>query len=120
MANTMREIMNPGLHAGGRPGFPHAPVDWSEESARELAQADGLELGEDHWELVRALQGYFARQERVHARELHDALDEKFHAKGGIKYLYVLCPGGPIAQGCRLAGLEPPTGSVDQSFGSVQ
>ena len=53
-------------------------------------------------------------------RELHDALDEHFHAKGGMKFLYTVLPGGPVAQGCRLAGLTPPAGSVDPSFGSVQ
>jgi tRNA 2-thiouridine synthesizing protein E len=120
MADSMREIMNPGLHTGGRPGFPQAPVDWSEEVARERAQADGLELGPDHWELLRALQSYFARHERINARELHDALEEKFHAQGGMKYLYSLFPGGPVAQGCRLAGVEPPAGATDLSFGSVQ
>jgi tRNA 2-thiouridine synthesizing protein E len=36
-----------------------------------------------------------------------------------MKYLYTLLPGGPIAQGCRLAGLKPPAGAVDQGFGSV-
>jgi tRNA 2-thiouridine synthesizing protein E len=33
--------------------------------------------------------------------------------------LFKLFPKGPIAQGCRLAGLEPPAGSVDLGFGSV-
>lgn len=120
MANTMREIMNPGLHTGGQPGFPDAPVDWTEESAQGIAQAEGIELSADHWDVVRALQSYFARHEHVNARELHDALEEKFHSKGGMKHLYGLLPGGPIAQGCRLAGLELPPGAIDRSFGSVQ
>ena len=82
----------------------------------------GLEPGEDHWEEVRALQEYFARHESdvVNSRELQDALDEKFHSKGGLKYLYTLFPGGPITQGCRLAGLETPPGSGDSGFGSVK
>jgi tRNA 2-thiouridine synthesizing protein E len=33
--------------------------------------------------------------------------------------LFEIIPGGPVAQGCRLAGLKPPPGSVDPSFGSV-
>jgi tRNA 2-thiouridine synthesizing protein E len=53
-------------------------------------------------------------------RELHDALDERFHARGGIKFLYEQFPGGPIAQGCRFAGLQAPAGAADKSFGSVQ
>jgi tRNA 2-thiouridine synthesizing protein E len=52
-------------------------------------------------------------------RELHDALDENFHGKGGLKYLYQLFPGGPVAQGCRIAGLKAPAGATDKSFGSV-
>ena len=103
------------------PRFPHAPPEWSIESAFEVARQESLTVGEDHWELVRGLQEFFARHEDVaiHLRELRDALDEKFHYKGGMSYLYTLLPGGPIAQGCRLAGLKPPAGAVDRSFGSV-
>ena len=56
---------------------------------------------------------------RINMRELHDALDEKFHHKGGIKYLYNLFPGGPIAQGWRLGGLQHPAGALDKGFGSA-
>jgi len=101
--------------------FPHAPSQWSSDEAEAMAREEGLELGDDHWNELRALQEYCARHEckKFSVRELHDALDEKFHDKGGYKYLYRLFPGGPIAQGCRLAGLEPPAGAVDLGFGSV-
>jgi tRNA 2-thiouridine synthesizing protein E len=77
--------------------------------------------GAEHWDAVRALQEYYARHEGpgVNMRELHDALDEKFHRQGGIRHLYVLFPGGPIAQGCRMAGLKAPAGATDRGFGSV-
>lgn len=104
------------------PRFPHAPAEWTPAAARQTAQAEGLTLGEDHWEVVRALQEYFARHADVPAintRELHDALDEKFHIKGGRKYLFNLFPAGPVAQGCRIAGLKAPAGTVDRGFGSV-
>jgi len=102
--------------------FPHAPAGWSVSEVTATAATEGLELGADHWEVVRGLQEFFARHEdqAINARDLHDALDEKFHARGGLKYLYALFPGGPVAQGCRLAGLEPPAGSLDAGFGSVQ
>ena len=104
-------------------GFPNAPSDWSLELAGTTAADGGLELTDGHWEVVRALQEYYARHtdgSSINVRELHDALDETFHARGGMKYLYQLFPGGPLAQGCRLAGLVPPAGSVDAGFGSVQ
>jgi tRNA 2-thiouridine synthesizing protein E len=118
MAESMNDIMHP--HREKDPAFPHAPEAWSKAGAEATAKQEQLELVGDHWDVVRALQEYFDKNETVHMRELHDALDEKFHAKGGMKYLYQLLPGGPVAQGCRLAGLEPPAGSVDKSFGSVQ
>jgi tRNA 2-thiouridine synthesizing protein E len=102
-------------------GFPYAPSDWSESEARDLAMQEGLDLRDEHLEELRALQEYCSRHDcnKYSVRELHDALDEKFHDKGGYKYLYKLFPGGPIAQGCRLAGLEPPAGAIDRGFGSV-
>lgn len=119
MAETMTEIMNPGT-ASKESGFPHAPQDWSSDAATSAAQDEGISLSDDHWETIKALQAYFDRSEHPNVRELHDALNEAFHDKGGIKYLYEIFPGGPVAQGCRFAGLKPPAGAVDPSFGSVQ
>ena len=101
--------------------FQNAPYEWSPEVAQQLAQTECIELNDEHWEELGALQEYYARHEfdRIQVRELSDALDEKFHDRGGIKYLYTLFPKGPIAQGCRLAGLEMPAGAVDKGFGSV-
>ena len=102
-------------------GFRFAPPDWTPDMAREAARAEHLSLGEDHWNVVRGLQEFYARQTvaPVSLRDLQDALEEKFHHKGGMKYLYTLFPGGPIVQGCRLAGLKAPTGATDRGFGSV-
>ncbi len=120
MADSMNEIMNPNLAKAKDPNFPFAPSDWSKASAESTASEEGVVLSEDHWEMLRALQEYFAKHDHPNVRELHDALDEKFHIKGGLKFLYSLFPGGPVAQGCRIAGLQPPPGSTDKSFGSVQ
>jgi TusE/DsrC/DsvC family sulfur relay protein len=122
MAESMAEIMNPSNASTSDPDFPRAPRDWSRAEAEKLAGDEGLELGADHWEVVRALQQYFGRRDgrAIKVRELHDALDEHFHAKGGIRYLYEILPGGPVAQGCRLAGLKAPPDAADPSFGSVQ
>ncbi|MGA7801360.1 MAG: TusE/DsrC/DsvC family sulfur relay protein [Gammaproteobacteria bacterium] len=118
---TMDDIMHPGWDADRDPGFPNAPHYWTPATATGVASELGLELQQDHWDTLRALQEYYARHEdgQIQPRDLHDALEERFHGKGGIRYLYQLFPGGPVAQGCRLAGLEPPAGAVDRGFGSV-
>lgn len=97
------------------------PDEFTAESARITAAAEGLALSHDHIDVLYALREYYSQNElnRINMRELHDALDEKFHHKGGIKYLYNLFPGGPIAQGCRLAGLQHPAGALDKGFGSA-
>jgi len=119
MTSLMDAIMCSG--SDRNPRFRHAPEGWTPAAAAETARHEGLEIGDDHWETVRALQEYYARhaETTVNLRELRDALDEKFHHKGGMKYLYALFPGGPVAQGCRVAGLKAPAGAVDKGFGSV-
>ena len=99
--------------------FPNAPKDWTPEDALQVARDDGIELTDDHWALVRGLQEYYKKVEFPNLRQVKDALDEKFHAQGGLKYLHQVMPGGPVAQGCKLAGLKVPAGAVDKSFGSV-
>ena len=104
------------------PDFPHAPMEWTREDAMEIASKEGLALTEDHWEAIRALQAYYASHEdeaTINIRNLHDALDEHFHQEGGLKFLYTLFPNGPIAQSCKLAGLQAPSIATDRSFGSV-
>jgi tRNA 2-thiouridine synthesizing protein E len=117
--SLMDEIIGRG--GGGEPRFPHAPAGWTAVLALEAARSEGLELAEEHWDALRALHEYYARHEMtaVNLRELHDALDEKFHRQGGIRHLYLLFPGGPVAQGCRIAGLKAPAGATDKGFGSV-
>ncbi|MCP5318800.1 MAG: TusE/DsrC/DsvC family sulfur relay protein [Chromatiaceae bacterium] len=109
-------------HDDTLPGFPFAPSGWQPSDAEEMATEQGIELSAEHFETLRALQEYFFRHDKpdVVIRELHDALDERFHTRGGMKHLYKLFPGGPVAQGCALAGLSVPPGALNRSFGSVQ
>ena len=100
--------------------FPYAPDDWNIDRAVELARIEGITLTEEHVKALLDLQDYFFHhQDRINLRELHDALEEEFHIDGGIKHLYELFPGGPIAQGCRIAGIEVPAYARDENFGTV-
>ena len=121
MNDATQDFARPGYEVEPIPGFPHAPLDWSLEQAVEVAETEDLTLTETHWQVVRALQELCSQQAEpaLNARDLHDALDEHFHAEGGIKYLYELFPEGPLAQGCQLAGLEPPAGVQDKGMGSA-
>ena len=120
MVESVNRVINPAHESGVDPSFPNAPEGWTRETAEQTAREEGLTLDEDHWGVIRSLQDYFSRHDHPNVREIHDALDEKFHTKGGIKHLYEIMPGGPVAQGARLAGLHPPPGAEDKHFGSVQ
>lgn len=93
---------------------------WSPEKAEALARAEGIELGPDHWRALEMLRSlYIARGPAPHARALSGLLDAEFAGKGGSRYLYQLFPGGPVAQGSRLAGVPAPHDTQDPSFGST-
>lgn len=121
MSDLLQSIVSGDSDPPRDPAFPQAPAGWTRQAALDAAGREGLTLTPAHWEAIGALQLFWARHggEAIKLREVHDALEEKFHGAGGLRYLYELFPGGPIAQGCRLAGLEPPAGAVDRGFGSV-
>lgn len=116
---TMYGIMHPGVEMESDPSFRDAPEGWTQAHARKLAAATGLKLTEDHWEVIRVLQGCYKDEVSPRIRLLRDALEARFAGKGGTKYLFGILPGGPIAQGCALAGVKPPAGATDISYGSV-
>jgi len=116
---TMYSIMHPGVELQSEPDFRDAPEGWTRAHARKLAAEAGLKFTEDHWEVIRVLQGCYKDEVSPRLRLLHDALEARFAAKGGMKYLFGILPGGPIAQGCALAGLKPPASAKDSSYGSV-
>ena len=93
---------------------------WSPRVAGRLAAEEGLTLEEAHWEVIFCLREHFRDLEpEWNARELTRVLERDFGDQGGRRYLYELFPHGPIMQGCRLAGLPLPSGTLNPSFGSV-
>lgn len=93
---------------------------WSPLVANRLAKEDGLTLEEDHWEVIYCLRERFRKLgPDWTARQMTHELEKDFAAAGGRRFLYALFPGGPLAQGCKLAGLPLPQGTLNRSFGSV-
>ncbi len=118
-ATTMHDILHP-TQSGKNADFPNAPAGWTKTEAKTTALSYGLKLGDDHWELVRVLQGCYAEDQNPPIRRLCDALAAVFKPRGGRRYLAQLFPGGPVTQGCAIAGLQPPAGTSNASVGSVQ
>ena len=79
-----------------------------------MAKEDGLELTDEHWEVIKFLRDYFEKyQIAPMIKILTKELKKKYGKdKGSTKYLYELYPAGPAKQACRYAGLPKPTGCV--------
>lgn len=101
-------------------GHFHDAPRWTPRLAREVAAQEGIELEDDHWQVIYCLRETF----RVigpewTARNLTRRLEKEFADAGGKRRLYELFPRGPLMQGCRIAGLPLPQGTTSPSFGSV-
>jgi len=88
--------------------------DWNEGVAAVMAKEDGLDLSDEHWNVIRFLRDYFDKYQiapmiKILTKELAKTYGKE---KGNTKYLYELYPAGPAKQACRYAGLPKPTGCV--------
>lgn len=82
--------------------------DWSEDFARARAKEEGLELAEEHWEVIRFLRDYYQEHGvQAQVRVMIPYFRQQWGAeRGNNRYLHELFPiGGPQKQGNRLAGL---------------
>jgi tRNA 2-thiouridine synthesizing protein E len=88
--------------------------DWNEDVAGVLAKEEGIDMSENHWEVVNFLREYYDEYQIAPAvRVLTKAIGKKLGAeKGNSKYLYELFPYGPAKQACKIAGLPKPTGCI--------
>jgi TusE/DsrC/DsvC family sulfur relay protein len=88
--------------------------DWNEELAGEIAKQEGIDMSENHWEVVNFLRKYYEEYQIAPAvRVLTKAIGKQLGPdKGNSAYLYELFPYGPAKQACKIAGLPKPTGCV--------
>lgn len=94
---------------------------WTNQRAETIAQEQGLALTSKHWEVIDFLRVLYQNEgaDMPPVHELSQTLDERFFDEGGLKYLFSLFPGGPLNQGCRIAGVPVPDDALDPSFGSI-
>ena len=88
--------------------------DWEKDVATVMAKEDGIDLSDDHWEIINFLREYYEEYQIAPAvRVLTKQIGKKLGKdKGNSKYLYELFPYGPAKQACKYAGLPKPTGCV--------
>jgi tRNA 2-thiouridine synthesizing protein E len=84
--------------------------NYSEEIVKVIAEAEGLNLSDDHWKVV----SYMRDQYREHGQtpNFRNMLKDMEDVIPGAdsKALYDLFPTGPAKQGAKVAGLPKPFG----------
>lgn len=76
---------------------------WTPEIAKEIAEAEGVELQERTWEVIEYIQDQYKKEIPLSIRKI---------GKSGvvsIKEFYALFPGGPLKKASKIAGIPKPT-----------
>jgi len=84
--------------------------DWSPDIAKQLAEAEGIVLSPDHWELIKVIRDFYNDYEHSPAmRPLVKSVKIKLgEDKGKSIYLMKLFPGSPAKLLAKIAGLPKP------------
>lgn len=87
---------------------------WNEGVAGYMAELEGIDMTEAHWEVVNFLRDYYQEYNIAPAIKILIKEMKKMFGpeKGNSAYLYDLYPAGPALQACKIAGLPKPTGCV--------
>jgi tRNA 2-thiouridine synthesizing protein E len=89
-------------------GFLENIEDWSEAVAKQIAEQEGVNMSERHWDLINYLRDEFLNNagNQPNTRNMVKALSKKWDDKSvNAKSLYDLFPGDPSKQAGKIGGL---------------
>lgn len=89
-------------------GFLENIEDWSEAVAKQIAEQEGVNMSDRHWDLINYLRDEFLNNagNQPNTRNMVKALSKKWEDKSvNAKSLYDLFPGDPSKQAGKIGGL---------------
>ena len=89
-------------------GFLENIEDWSETIASQIAEQEGINMTDRHWDLIAYLRDEFLNNagNQPNTRNMVKALSKKWGDKSiNAKSLYDLFPGDPSKQAGKIGGL---------------
>lgn len=83
---------------------------WNEQLAEHLAELEGIELTDAHWEILHFIRQFYQEYKYLpNARVFSKAIKNKLGAeKASSRYLLKLFPAGPLKYSSKIAGLPKP------------
>ncbi len=86
-------------------------ADFSDEAVRVLAQAEGITLTDEHWDVVAYLRERYREDGQTpNFRNMVKDFDASHPGRDWKQHLYELFPMQPARQAVRVAGLPKPFG----------
>ena len=79
---------------------------WNKEIALEIAQQEGVNITDKHWEVIDWLQDQYKNENALTIRKV---------GKSGvtdIKEFYALFPNGPLKKAAKIAGIPKPASCI--------
>lgn len=91
-------------------GYLCDPRRWDEVAAAQLAARDGIDLGEQHWQVIRYMRHYYEdHQIAADARFVIRYMAEEMGlGKKARNHLFELFPYGYVQTACKIAGMKRP------------
>ena len=91
-------------------GYLLDPAEWNPRVGEALAAREQIELGPDHWQMIRFVRDWYEERQAVpEARWLLKAMKERLgEEKGTRRYLHRLFPHGYGPELCKIAGMTMP------------
>ncbi len=88
-------------------GFLENIEDWNEDVAKTIAQQEGIELSDKHWDVVKYLWDEFInnKENQPNTRNMVKDLGKLWGENIDTKTLFDLFPGNPSKQAGKIAGL---------------
>ena len=88
-------------------GYLENHNDWDEDVARTLAEIEGIELTDKHWDVINYLRDEYINngQNQPMERVVLKDMGKMWGTKPTSKDLYQLFPLAPTKQGTKIAGL---------------
>ncbi|MEW5767838.1 MAG: TusE/DsrC/DsvC family sulfur relay protein [bacterium] len=95
-------------------GYLQDPKTWDKEIAHCIAQREGVEMKDFHWEMIGFLREYYEQYTGVPpVKKLMRVMQQRNgEGKWDNRYLKELYPAGPSRKLCRIAGLPKTAGEI--------
>ena len=104
MSNLLEQL------ARDKQGYLTDSNQWNEQVANAIAQNEGIDLSEDHWQVIWYVRKFYEEfNTSPSIRPLVKYLAQEWSKeKGSSIYLHILFPEGPAKQATKIAGLPKP------------